>query len=95
MGIKDEDLGFFAPERRPIKVSYFLGLVIQYNNLGVLGRREGFMTAATAPSRDQNFFITINPEGSRSSKKLSNISNPEGRDSIQTCALIRVRATWP
>ena len=62
MGIKDEDLGFFAPERRPIKVSYFLGFGGQHNNLGVSGHREGFMTTATTPSRDQNFFIAINRE---------------------------------
>ena len=95
MGIKDEDLGFFDPERRPIKVSYFLGFGGQHNNLGVSGHREGFMTAATTPSRDQNFFIAINREVSRSSKKLSNIPNPEAQRSTQTCALIRVRATWP
>ena len=95
MGIKDEDLGFFAPERRPIKVSYFLGFGGQHNNLGVSGRREGFMTAATAPSRDQNFFITINPEGSDLAQKLYTNRNPEAQDSTQTCALARVHATRP
>ena len=38
MGIIDEYLGFFAPERRPIYGSENSGLVNQHNNLGLLAR---------------------------------------------------------
>ena len=95
MGIKDEDLGFFAPERRPIYGSENSGLVIQHNNLGLFARSEVSRRAHFGPSRDQNFFIAINPEGSDPAQNLYTNRNPEAQDSTQTCALARVHATRP
>ena len=64
MAIIDEHLGFFASDRRPIHGPDFLGVAIQYNNLGPHSSLEVSRIADFGVSRDQKSFIVITREGS-------------------------------